>query len=464
MALGWPDVPISYRRLLDLAADPSGWGSVNASASTPRAVLDSWGALKLGHGHPKSSNSGRLSVVSALYAAMALPSNVSLSVLLADEHLAEGSEVLSELARFEGAVYHLGKVDTDLLDKMVMEGPDYLDAVSNYEGNVIRWNRNYAVHLRHMFNDSLVFIYPSDGTFIMNHPLCVLDDDAYLRRLHPDATRAERLELVQAAVAFQQFAVAPEQLAMLPQLGIRPHDPSIRLDLPTSLIDPAYGVDPTIRLSSLSLIPFPNDELLQRIVDSFVLYKRPSVVSAAFDTSDAMAGDSMRHAIRAAVRLACEMGPADALQLIQFGSVPKQLTGFEVLSSRRSEVIRVATAMQAGGGTALYCAINAGLQQLHNRSREVEALSTGHAANSALVVMARGVNSVGTGCSTVDEALLPQGLSPNEAHIFTIGIGSETAPEAGYLRELSRSTRGKYFDNRKVESLDSIYYEISCEF
>ena len=238
---------------------------------------------------------------------MALPSNVSLSALLADEHLAEGSEVLSELSRFEGAVYHLGKVDTDLLDRMITEGPSYLDAVSNYEGNVIRWNRNYAVHLRAAFNDSLVFIYPSDGTFVMNHPLCVLDDDDYLRTLHPEATHAERRDHVQAAAAFQQFATAPEQLAMLPQLGIRPHDPSIRLDLPSSLINPAYGVDPTIRLAAVPLIAFPNDSLLQRIVDSFLLYKRPSVVTAAFDTSEAGAGETMRHAIQAAVRLACEM-------------------------------------------------------------------------------------------------------------------------------------------------------------
>ena len=159
------------------------------------------------------------------------------------------------------------------------------------------------------------------------------------------------------------------------------------------------------------------------------------------------------------------MGPADALQLIQFGSVPKPVTGFEPLSSRRSELISAATAMEAGGGSALYCAINAGLQQLQNRSRgEEEAATTGHAPNSALVVMARGVNSVGSGCSAVNEALLPRGFGPHETHIFTIGIGSETAPEASYLRELSRSTRGKFFDIEKVESLDSIYYEISCEF
>lgn len=191
VALGWPDLPISYRQLFRLAADPDGWASIAAmpqfaGSNLTRAQLAAWGSLKLGHGHPKSSNSGRLSVATALYAAAGLSAADALST----GHVSDPS-VLERLAELEGAVYHLGKVDTDLLTKMVRHGPAYLDAVANYEGNVIRWNRDYAAQLSRDFHDSLVFLYPSDGIFVMDHPLCVLDDPAHLASIRPELSPTE---------------------------------------------------------------------------------------------------------------------------------------------------------------------------------------------------------------------------------------------------------------------------------
>lgn len=50
-ALGWPDKPIGWQTIVDLAGDTAGWS---------RYGHPEWGRLKLGHPHPSYSNAGML--------------------------------------------------------------------------------------------------------------------------------------------------------------------------------------------------------------------------------------------------------------------------------------------------------------------------------------------------------------------------------------------------------------------
>ena len=52
-ALGWPDTPIGWDTIVELAADPEGW----ASYGRPE-----WGEFRFGHTHPAYANSGLLSM------------------------------------------------------------------------------------------------------------------------------------------------------------------------------------------------------------------------------------------------------------------------------------------------------------------------------------------------------------------------------------------------------------------
>ena len=60
VALGWPDRPITFAALAALALNRTGWASVGPQYA-------SWGRFKLGHGHPQSSNSGRLLFTLGIY-------------------------------------------------------------------------------------------------------------------------------------------------------------------------------------------------------------------------------------------------------------------------------------------------------------------------------------------------------------------------------------------------------------
>ena len=65
-ALGWPDKPIGWDTIVDLAADPQGW----AKYGHPE-----WGAFKFGHTHPGKSNSGLLILTDLAYSVLGDPSS-----------------------------------------------------------------------------------------------------------------------------------------------------------------------------------------------------------------------------------------------------------------------------------------------------------------------------------------------------------------------------------------------------
>ena len=58
-ALGWPDEPIGWTDIVDLAGSEEGWNQHG---------YPEWGQFKLGHTHPGFSNSGLVSILAETYA------------------------------------------------------------------------------------------------------------------------------------------------------------------------------------------------------------------------------------------------------------------------------------------------------------------------------------------------------------------------------------------------------------
>jgi Ca-activated chloride channel family protein len=128
--------------VIELAKNSSGWGTVGGP----------WGQFKFGHGHPDFSNSGRLSIVAEIQ-------SYSQSHLAVDNTTVWSNGSMQYVGSVEETVFHLGRIDTDLLDKMVARGPGtvckrlvsaniwslvYLHGVTNYESNVISYNQKYS--------------------------------------------------------------------------------------------------------------------------------------------------------------------------------------------------------------------------------------------------------------------------------------------------------------------------------
>jgi Ca-activated chloride channel family protein len=156
-ALGWPEKPLGWKDMAKLATNPEGWTAYGHPE---------WGQFKFGHAHPDFSNSAMLSMISEVYSAAGKTAGLTVEDI-------KNQPVRDNVGAVEQAIVHYGKWDKWILDKMVERGPEYLHATITYENNVVDYNRQHAAELRF----PLAAIYPRDGTFWVDNPLCILDAD-----------------------------------------------------------------------------------------------------------------------------------------------------------------------------------------------------------------------------------------------------------------------------------------------
>jgi Ca-activated chloride channel family protein len=120
--MGWPDTPIGWDDLVDLANDPEGW----ASYGHPE-----WGQFKFGHTHPDSSNTGFLAITSLVYNALGIDEGLT-------PELVKSQEVREALGNLELNTYHYGRSSRSLAVTMAERGPGYLHAGTNSEIGVLK--------------------------------------------------------------------------------------------------------------------------------------------------------------------------------------------------------------------------------------------------------------------------------------------------------------------------------------
>lgn len=429
-ALGWPDEPISWQDIVDLALDPDGWGSLDHPE---------WGDFRYGHGHPAYSNSGRLSIVAEIYAASG-----SIEPLTFDDVWDEDN--MAAVEAVQQAVYHYGEIDTALLNRMVQRGPNYLHGVTNYEGNVIRWNNEYEDELRF----PLVLIYPSDGTFWMDHPICVLDNADWVTP-----------EQAEGAQLFIDFIMQEEQQERLIYTGIRPGLQGFDLaDYPDSPLTLENGVIPTITQDDVPVLPYPEQDVIRNVIDMWYQVKKPATVIMILDISGSMEGQPMRAAAEAAQAFVARMQPRDEIYVLAFNHDIYMLEPSGVVGEVGEELQRVVGGLIADGGTALYRVIIDGLERIDEL--QAEDLATDEGRIYAIVLMTDGENYANDGVTqSMMYSALPDGTESDQVHIYSIAYGEGANQDL--LLSIANRTNGSFFTGT-TEEIDEIYFLISSEF
>ena len=234
-ALGWPETPIRWRDILDLASDTSGWA---------RYGHPEWGQLKLGFTDPATSNSGMLIMNSLVYATLGQTKTPTLEQVRSDRVL----EAFRELS--------LSTVETDeqsarLLELMVTQGLAQLHAINTNEAETLKSNARYGKLLPF----SLVFVFPADGTVWADHPFCILDADW--------VTEEQR----EAAALFTTYVLEPEQQALAVDRGLRPANLSVELGGPFTLEN---GTDPDVTPLQVPALASPTSVVEEAIQELFV--------------------------------------------------------------------------------------------------------------------------------------------------------------------------------------------------
>ncbi|OQY49093.1 MAG: hypothetical protein B6242_00150 [Anaerolineaceae bacterium 4572_78] len=425
-ALGWPNKPVGWDDLAKLANDPDGW----AMYGHPE-----WGQFKFGHPHPEHSNSGMLSIVAEVYSAAQLTEGLTVDIV-------KSKPVVESLGAIEQQVFHYGKKDTDILRKMTNRGPQYLHAVTSYESNVIKWNRDNADQLRFPF----VAIYPDDGTFWVENPYCILDKADWV-----DDTQKK------GAVQFRDYLLAEEQQKLAIDWGLRPADLGILLHAP---IDIEHGAVPSITPNEVPHLAYPSNEIVGHIIDTWHQVKKKATIIMLMDTSGSMQGAKIKQAVEGAAVFFEQMDPNDEVYLVTFSNTVIESPNSGKVGQVGESLRLSLDGLFAEGGTALYQAIIKSLERAEQLKTEDEA--NGEKRTYGIVVLSDGQDSIDGGPSWNDVlSSLPSGDEASDVKLYTVAYGDDA--DTDILATLANRTNGKIFTG-DVENITDVYFLISSEF
>jgi Ca-activated chloride channel homolog len=424
-ALGWPTRSLGWSDLASLASSREGW----AKLGKPQ-----WGDFKLGHTHPRFSNSGAVALVAATYAGARKSRDLTLE---------DSAKAAPFVRQVQSSIVHYGRSTGFFAEKMLTRGPAYLSAAILYESNVAE------SYIDPKYKDrafDLVAIYPREGTFWADHPWAVLD--------LPTVTPAIR----EAAEAFRKYLMSTErQQVALTRYGFRPADTAIPLGAP---IDAAHGLDPA---QPKNVLPNPPVEVTRRILDSFESVKRPVAITFVLDTSGSMKGEPFREA-QAGAKTFLESLPAeDSARVLLFSSELRWVDpAYGPLGERRPSLTKSIDESFAGGGTALYDAVLKSLEPAagapEGAIRAVVVLTDGEDTDSRTrldSILAELRRHSGSG----EEEGSKGGVSP--PRLFTIAYGKSA--DADVMKKMAEAGGGAFFAGTP-KNIRSVYAELASFF
>jgi Ca-activated chloride channel family protein len=415
-ALGWPAKPLGWKDFIAVSKNPKGW----AAHGHPE-----WGPFKLGHTNPELSNSGLLSVVAEAYAGIKKTRGLALADL-------SNKPMREFVAGVEKAIVHYGKSTGFFADKMLERGPSYLSAAVLYENLVIE---SYSKKTEAPF--PLVAIYPVEGTFWSDHPYAVLDA--------PWVGAEER----DAAQKFLAFLKAKPQQERALALGFRPADTSIPMEAP---IDAAHGVDPK---QPQTLLEVPDVATLDGLLTLWRENKKSADVALVFDKSGSMAGKPLAEAKLGAKAFLDSLGDRDTVSLLLFDSKLYPPIGPLPLGANRAVLAKRIDDVIAGGGTALYEAIQEAYSAAMGRARAEP--GTIH----AVVVMTDGKDEDSKiSLADLDKALTVEGGGA-PVKVFTIAYGQQA--QFDILSKIAEAAQGTSAKG-SVENIVQVYRDMASFF
>ena len=416
-ALGWPNKPLGWSDILDLARDSRGW----AAHGHPE-----WGPFRFGHTHPESSNSGLISIFAEAYAATGKKAGLTVQDV-------ESPKTAQFIAGIESSVVHYGSSTGFFGKKMFSNGPQYLSAAVLYENMAIEsYSPAYSLPF------PIVAIYPKEGTFWSDHPVGIVNREW---------VTAEKKDA--AKVYIDYLLAKPQQEKAIPY-GFRPGSPDVPLTTP---IDAAHGVDPKEPKTTLEV---PSGDVMDAILKVWRTNKKHADITLVFDTSGSMKDEhKIENARDGALQLVQNLTDDDLFTLLPFSSQAHIALSHLPLKSARANVQQSIGGLWPSGGTALYDAISMAYQDQMARTEQ----DTGKI--SAIVVLTDGEDRDSR--MSLDQ-LLKEIQFDNEHHtirVFTIAYGADARKDI--LQQIADATQAKSYAGNQ-QNIRSILREISTFF
>ncbi len=418
-ALGWPNKPIGWEDIAQLAISEEGWSAYGHPE---------WGQFKFGHTHPAYSNSGITSIIAETYAGLGKQRGLTEADL-------QSPELKEFMIGVESSIIHYGTSTGFFAERMFERGPSYLSAAVLYENLIV------AQETKRISGASsqipVVAIYPQEGTFWSNHPYAILNA--------PWVTPEQK----EAAELFEAFLLDnPQQLEAL-KYGFRPADPSISLTAP---LNAEHGVDTA---QPQTILEIPNAAVITGIEALWRETKKPVDLVVVMDISGSMRGDKITSARSSLMQFIEKLDDQDRLRIDLFNDQLTTLTPLTPLGDKRQQVIDSVSGIFEQNNTSLYDATLKAYQDL---------LVEGDPDHiRAIVVLSDGDDTVSV--ATLDEIIQEIQASEEEGgnaiKVFTIAFGEDASSDI--LKQIAEPSGGKQYDS-SPENIQKIYDEIATFF
>jgi Ca-activated chloride channel family protein len=414
-AIGWGKKPVGWTDILALARNEKGWQAYG---------FPQWGKFKFGHTHPEYSNSGLISLFAEAYAASGKTAGLTLADL-------EKPQFKQFFGGVEQSVVHYGSSTGFFGRKMFANGPEYLSAAVLYESMVVE---SYS---QENLAFPIVAIYPKEGTFWSDHPVGVVERD-WVTPEHREA----------AKVYIQYLLARPQQLKAM-QYGFRP----ALVDLPLAApLDAAHGMNPQEPKTTLEV---PSADIINGILHVWRAQKKHSNVVLVLDTSGSMNEEGkIQSAREGAKQLVQLLDDGDTFSFLPFSSELHWAQRNASVQSERANLTNQIGSLFAGGGTALYDAIDSAYQQLVSAG-------PGESKIEAVVVLTDGEDTE----SKMKLEQLMEGIKFNgetrAIHIFTIAYGKDARKDI--LQKIADATQAKFYVGTP-QNIVEVFRDISTFF
>ena len=409
------------------------WRDVAASLGYPGRELG-WGDLlkaadedpSFKWSHPSTTTaSGLLATLAEFYAGAGITRGLTDDAVLAQE-------TLDYVARLEKTVKHYGEGELAVMEQIQENGRDYLDAFVVQEQMVIQHNMHRG--------DSLIAVYPAEGTMWEDHPLALLE--------HPERTDEERI----AYRLLRDFLLSRDTQMLILRHGYRPSDLTISLDHPDSPIRLEYGADPAKPYTTMQI---PSPAVISVVKDSWWYTKRHTNVYLVVDVSGSMEGRKLADA-QAALKTFLDQikGDLERVGLIIFASNASEAVPLTQLGEGRVRLERVISGLRAGGNTALLDGVELALTKLQDLN-DLERIN-------AIVVMTDGKeNRSRTNVRSLADKLRDTSSSGLSVVVFCIAYGRDADLEV--LETVSRASAG-LTKRGDLETIKTLYKTLSTYF
>jgi len=289
--------------------------------------------------HPATSSaSGLLTTLAMFYAGAGKTRGLTVED-------ATSQSTLDYVSAVQKTVRQYGEGEWAVIQQVIEQGPQYLDAFVVAEQLVIYYNTgNHA--------GNLVAVYPNEGTLWEDHPLALLE--------LPDLSIEQRAVFQKFSEYLESDATQREVLAQ----GFRPTDLSISLTAAASPVSMANGVDPTEPQTALQI---PSAPIVEIVRDVWWYTKRKTNVFLIADTSGSMMGEKLEAAREAMNTFIDQVkGEQENIGLVTFSSQVNNIIPLGPLSKNRVAVLNEIQRMGAAGDTALLDAVWAAYARLQD--------------------------------------------------------------------------------------------------